>query len=119
MKKLLVFCAAAVAIVSSSGCAAKDTNIENTPAKVETHKSDAMQNEAIVVFNKGIALSEAKKILEGYGIVVVKTYKTLSEQNNQLYLLVKSASTTEEMVKTLKNDSSVHSVSPNRKNRLF
>ncbi len=119
MKKLLFLCAATVAVVSSSGCAAKDTNFENTPVEIETQKSDVMQSEAIVVFNKGITLGEAKKIVEGYGIAVVKTYKTLSEQNNQLYLLVKSSATTEELVKTLKNDSAVHSVSPNRKNRLF
>ena len=122
MKKLFVLWSVLVAVVLSSGCGAKDGNViavESTPVQTEIQKGDEMKSQAIVIFKEGVSYDEAEKILEGYSIVVVKQYKTLSEQNNQLYLEVKSSKTTEEMVETLQKDSAVHSVSANRKSKLM
>lgn len=77
-----------------------------------------MKGEAIVVFKKGVTFDEAEKVLAASDMKIVKQYRALSEQNGELYLLVKSSRSSEEMVRILRSEKRVKSVSSNQRRGL-
>ncbi len=119
MKKTLMICSTMAIMLLSSGCMAKEDSSKRVVVKKETLKDSNMQGEAIVVFKEGVTLDEAKEILKRHNAVVSKEYKSLSKQNNRLYLSVRSPESSDMLVKGLQNDNAVYSVSANRKNNLY
>ncbi len=112
-----------LAVVLTAGSAAAENTLQAETAIVGEQPSAKMadhaaKGEVIVVFNKGMTYEEAVKVAEGYGMEVAKYYKTLSEQNDQPYMLLRSSNSTESMLQQLQNDTHVASVSSNQRRSL-
>lgn len=69
------------------------------------------EGEVIVKYKSGIKKTTINSLSSAQGFKVVKTYSKLTKKN--LITVLKSAKTTQEMIKILKADPNVESVSPN------
>jgi len=72
------------------------------------------EGEVLVKFRRGISRNEVLNITSSYGLSVSKEFRILSQRRGQTYVLLKSKGlSTQEMIKILKKDPAVESVSPN------
>jgi predicted amidohydrolase len=119
---------AGVSFLLFSGCSAQSSSEKSHMAeeshrlpveKVVKHKGMQKASEAIVVFERGMSVSEAKKVVASYGMTVLKVYQTLSERTQKPMMHIASPLLPEVMLKRLKADPHIVSVSINAQNELY
>jgi len=72
------------------------------------------EGEVLVKFKKGIRQNRILNIISSKGLFVSKEFRILSRKKGRTYMLLKSKKlSTEDMIKILKKDPTVESVSPN------
>lgn len=107
---LLIFCLVMVfALNVHAGPNLKDNKI----------RAKYVPGEVLVKFRKGVNVKEAKGISHKHAMTVKKRFKKLSQRWNRTYLHLKSDFTTDEMIRKLKKDPKVESVSPNYIRQLY
>ncbi|NKQ40606.1 MAG: tandem-95 repeat protein [Sulfurovum sp.] len=75
------------------------------------------KGEAIIIMKEGLSYANISSILSSNGASTVKEFKTLSAKNSASYLLISSVNSTENLIKSLKNNPNVKSISPNYKRK--
>jgi len=105
MKKHYLFSIILLSIISTTSVLA--TN----PTKI--NKIKYTQNEVIVKYKKGISIEKAKSLARTKNFRAPKVYKSLSAKNNQAFVVIQGDISTEMLIKQLKEDPNIESVSPN------
>jgi subtilisin family serine protease len=105
MKKHYIFSIIVLSIISTTSVLATNA--------MEIDKIKYTQNEVIVKYKKGISIEKAKSLSAAKNLKTSKAYKTLSAKNNQAFVVIQGDISTEMLIKQLKEDPNVESVSPN------
>ena len=87
-----------------------------SPQKTEhpkRNRNTKVKSEAIVMFKKGTTVQTAKEIIEGYGMHVLKVYKSISAKTHKPMLHISSSLPAQEMIRLLRKDPKISSVSQN------
>lgn len=102
-----------VSLKKSAGAIYKPQPLTHNPKKTKTTTPlpRYAKGEVIVKYKKGVSSDTAKGIASSNGLQTLKVYGKLSQKG--LISVVKSDKTTEEMIRLLKSDPNVESVSPN------
>lgn len=109
MKKALLALLCSLSIAGCSSAAQESANVEEQNSTAASQKTAA---KVIVVFKEGMTYDEAAEAAAAHGMKVSHYYKSLSERSNKPYMALESSSqSAEEMVRSLKNDPRVDSVS--------
>jgi len=117
MKDMLILLCIHLVLVGCNGM--ESTGKYNPHLMVQKEKQEKNKiSEVIVVFNKGVTIQDAQKMISSYGMQVLKVYTSISKSTQKPMLHISSPLPMEEMIQQLRRSSSITSISPNYKREL-